>query len=122
MISDVAAFLRELVACLKTLATDSEAIAARREALAESHRRSREAARENAINAASQEPITEAHLALCLWEAIGQDKIPACLWRFERPAAPSMGFERRIVLSGAIWWGGIRLRRPGLVGRGARAA
>ena len=73
VISDVTSFLKELVECLTSHSIGAEAVAARREILSENHRRSRESAHQKAVQARDEKPITEEHLALSLWEAIGQD-------------------------------------------------
>ncbi len=73
VISSVAGFLRALLEHLEPADLDQKQIQARRQALRSRHAELRDGARLEARQAEQNKPIAEAHLALCLWEAIRQE-------------------------------------------------
>lgn len=97
VISSVAAFLRALLEHLDPANLDPKQIQARREALRSRHEELRERARLEARQADQTKPIAEAHLAMCLWEAIRQepwqlangvlDQWPRRLWDMQDEAS-----------------------------------
>jgi benzoylformate decarboxylase/acetolactate synthase-1/2/3 large subunit len=93
VLSEVADFLKALLRRIDEEDLDGERIGARRQALQSRHTELRESARSQAQQASQSKPIEPAHLAACLWAAIGHEPWqlsngllegwPRRLWHFQ---------------------------------------